>query len=357
MYKYNRFDILCIFSGAGKIEMYKQWLRGLKPDSSLYGFNYFLIKNINVRMADISYFFSKKFENKIRQIFGFNAIFYCYFWSIIQSDYVFASTALHMILFTAPFRFFSKTRWYVYNMNLNNLLGRHSGIKKSIILKSLKLADGIICLSSQQKNILIKNGLQSNKIEVVKFGIDKYFFKASSQDDGYILSVGKDNGRDYETLFKAFSDSKYRVVVVCLERNLVGLTVPDNFDIRYNLSYSEVLELYTKAKMVVVPAKNELNFFDGSDCSGQMSILDAMACAKPVLATYRAWMDDYFINNHNIFILPPEDPVALIKRVDEIFYDDALLKKVSINGRKLIDAELNSEFMANKILNIIKKRY
>lgn len=346
--------ILCIFSGGNKIAVFRNWLQGRVPDSPLLGYNFFLFSGLPVVMADFSYTNSIKAEQFIRRNFGFNSIFYCYFWSIIKADYVFASTALHMILFTAPFRFFSKTRWYVYNMNLSNLLSRHGGIKKRIILKSLKLADGIICLSSEQKNILLKNGLKSDKIKVVKLGVDKYFFKASPNNGDYILSVGKDNGRDYNTLFKALAGSKYRVIVVCLERNLTGLTVPDNFEIKYNLSYMEILELYAKSKLVVVPSKNELNFFDGSDCSGQMSILDAMACAKPVLATYRTWMDDYFIDGQNILLVPPEDPEILKNKIDQVFDDNNLLKKISDNSRKLIESDLNTEHMAKEIMKIIK---
>lgn len=351
--------MICIFSGSGKKQYFKNWLLGNFPDSPIFGYNFFLTSGFNVKLADFSYDFSFKLENFIRKYFGFNFIFLFYFFSIINSDVVFSSSALHMIILTKPFDFFwKKKKWYFLNINLSNLIRRNFGIKRRIILKSLNMCKRIICLSEQQKNDLLNFGVDKNKISVVKFGVDKNFFKGKVSDiplNKYILSVGRDNGRDYKTLVDSLGETKYNVIIVCSERNLKNIIIPSNFKIIYDADYIKLRSLYFNSKMVIVPSRNEDSFWDGSDCSGQTVILDAFASSRPVLATHRKWMNDYFENEKDIFIVPPENSFLIRKKVDEVFNDDKLLMDVARNARIRIDKDLNTEHMSKEIIKIINK--
>jgi hypothetical protein len=63
---------------------------------------------------------------------------------------------------------------------------------------------------------------------------------------------------------------------------LSGMTIPANVSVLYNRSYAEIRDLYARAQLVVIVSKDE-QVADGSDCSGQTVILDALAAGRRLL--------------------------------------------------------------------------
>ena len=77
-------------------------------------------------------------------------------------------------------------------------------------------------------------------------GSDGNFFKSqqstvNNQQSTIVLAVGRDHARDYETLFTAALElSDVEFVVICSQRNIEGLIVPENVKILLDLPYREV---------------------------------------------------------------------------------------------------------------------
>ncbi len=351
----NNKKIVFIYAGANRIAYFKEYLRGIVPDTALFGFNYIKNNNFKADVADISNDFSFKFEQIFRKLFGFNQVFLLYFFKIFKYDYIFSSVALNLLFFKGLFGR-PNNKWIVFNIHLTNLLKRSSRGKQKFISWILnKFSYKIICLSTWQKKFLISIGIPENKLSVVCFGTDKNFFYPTHENGDYILSVGRDNGRDYKTLIEAFKGSDIKVKIVCSKRNINNIIdLPKNIEIFYNLDYLTIRKLYQGARLVIVPSRNEDFYFDGSDCSGQMTILDAMACGKPVIASYRKWMDDYFVDNKDIFMVEPENCEILRSKFLSVFDNIEELNRIGSAARKLIEKRLNSEVMANSILETLK---
>ena len=87
--------------------------------------------------------------------------------------------------------------------------------------------------------------------------------------------------RDYDTFARAVDGLDARAVIVASERNLTDVTVPGNVELRLDVSYPELRELYAGASCVVLPTRRE-GYCYGADCSGQTVLLDAMAMGRPV---------------------------------------------------------------------------
>ena len=107
-----------------------------------------------------------------------------------------------------------------------------------------------------------------------------------------MLAVGRDMARDYGTFARAVVGLDARAVIVASERNLTDVTVPGNVELRLNVSYPELRELYAGAACVVLPTRRE-GYHYGADCSGQTVLLDAMAMGRPVVASERSTLSDY----------------------------------------------------------------
>jgi glycosyltransferase involved in cell wall biosynthesis len=347
--------ILFIYAGSNRKKDLLLWQEKKIPDTPLLSANHLKkIENFELNIADFSDQFGNKIEKLIRKFLGFNQIFLFYFFKLFRTDYVISPIALNLLILKTIFRL--KTRWIVINFNLNNLLNRSKGIKRQMILFALRNAYKIVCLSNHQRQILLDYGISSEKLKMVHFGVDKDFYQSSNYNEDYILSVGKDNGRDYDTLIKTAKNFREKFIIVCSKRNVISLheEIPKNVQIIFGANYTDLKELYIKAKLVVITTKAENKFFDGSDCSGQTVILDAMACGKPIIATHRKWMDDYFENGREIFIIDPENPEILVKKIEEIYSNVELLAKVSREARLAIEKKFNSEMMAMDLAKLLK---
>ena len=99
---------------------------------------------------------------------------------------------------------------------------------------------------------------------------------------GDVLAVGRDMARDYSTFAGALDGLDARAIIVASERNLTDVKLPDNVELRLDVSYpGSFRELYTGAACVVLPTRRE-GYHYGADCSGQTVLLDAMAMGRPV---------------------------------------------------------------------------
>lgn len=109
-------------------------------------------------------------------------------------------------------------------------------------------------------------------------GVDTNFFKPKKLKPKFdVLAVGRDPGRDYATLFHAIKNLPIKIKVICDPKNITGLTIPSNVTIDYAVSYLKVRQAYWQSKIVVIPTKPHT-------VSGQISLLEALACGKPIIA-------------------------------------------------------------------------
>lgn len=80
-----------------------------------------------------------------------------------------------------------------------------------------------------------------------------------------------------------------------------------------------------------------------------VSILEAMACGKPVVATKHRGCEDEVIDGCTGYLVEPKSVSQLAVRMMEILDDDGLAKKMGQSGRKRIE----EEFELNKSVSLI----
>lgn len=251
-----------------------------------------------------------------------------------------------------------KTRWLYVAINSSTLMRRHADhpVRLFLLKRFWASYTRIVCLSSEQIDDFVRLGIAREHLDFIPFGVDARFFQSaadSSQEEDLVVSVGRDAGRDYETLFKAAEHTNHSFVVVVGHKNIpLGTSIPPNVSVLYNRSLSEVRDLYRRARLVVVVSK-EGHIPEGSDCSGQTVVLDALAAGKAVIATHRSWVLDYFTPDEDLVVVAPGDSRAIAHAIDSLSQDAERRKRLAASGRGKVIARYTTQTFAESLLTLM----
>jgi glycosyltransferase involved in cell wall biosynthesis len=153
-----------------------------------------------------------------------------------------------------------------------------------------------------------------HRVEVITFGVDTEFWTPGDCPRGdHVLSVGWDNLRDYRTLSDA---STYPLKIVSrpsVQRELNGVRA----DVIGQPSCVQLRGLYREARVVAIVTR------DAMRPSGQISIMQAMACGRPVVMTRtRSKWSDKLVSGENCLLVPPGD-VRVLRDSIRFLWEDA----------------------------------
>lgn len=250
-----------------------------------------------------------------------------------------------------------KTKWIYVAMNSSTLIRRNANrpLRLFVLKKIWSNYAKIACLSTEQLEDFVKLGISREKLIFVPFGVDANFFAAGdlSKEEDLIVSVGRDAGRDYETLFKAAQLVNHPFTIVASARNIPTLRqVPENISVLYDKSLTEIRDLYKRARIVVIVSKDS-KIPEGSDCSGQTVILDALAAGKAVIATHRPWIADYFEAGKDLVVVEPHNPQVLADAINNLLNDVSKRERLARSGYDKVVAQYTTEDFAKNLLNIM----
>lgn len=133
----------------------------------------------------------------------------------------------------------------------------------------------------------------------------------SSLDEGYVLSAGR-TLRDYETLLAAAKHIARRILIVCGNGDLSGARVPENVEILREIPREIYLEKLRRCTLVALP------LLPTERSTGQVVMLEAMACGKPVVTTKSPGTADIVRDGENGRLVPPRDAHLLANAVNAL---------------------------------------
>jgi len=246
--------------------------------------------------------------------------------------------------------FHTKTKWLYIAMNSSTLIRRHVNhpMRRFLLIKFWKSYARIICIATEQMKDFTKLGISPQRLIFIPFGIDIKFFnlKETVLEEDIIVSCGRDEGRDYQTLFKVAERTRYQFVVIASHKNIpLNTKIPKNVTVLYDKKLTEVRTLYARARIIIVVSK-DIYIPDGSDCSGQTVVLEALAMGKPVIATNRPWINEYLISNKDIIVVKPNDTEALIHEIDFLWKSKETCERLKTSGYKKINLLYSTENFA-----------
>ncbi len=355
--------VLYIFAGERRAQI-ADWKAGKMPDSYLIGFNH--MKEFGVDAE----FIETDFINKVRKK-NFNLAALFLLPKLRNYDIVFGGSSL-VLPFIAKYLLRMKRPKFVwYNTFFTHALKRNAGgLKGFAVRKAIASLDGIVCPSTAQRDFLIEQGFDTSRLFLAENGVDVEFLQekenaapllpATHATNGagaagpFILSVGKDMGRDYKTLIEALRSLDLQARIVAFSRNMKGIeTVPKNITVGA-VPFADLIPLYKNASIVVIPTKKD-SHFDASDCSGQYALLEAMASGKAIIVSYRATLDDYVKDGQDALFVPAEDPQALRAAIERLQNDEPLRQKLGENAAKKAGSNFTTRLFAQKLAAVFQK--
>jgi glycosyltransferase involved in cell wall biosynthesis len=331
-------------------ELIAQWRAGTAPDTHLLGLNHLERFGIEAEAREPALdrhapFLPTRVRWHLREL--------TLPWELRDVQAVFTPLA-NVIALTARLRR-GQPPVVVYNFGLNTILRRAGRGRRRLLAASLGSTARVACLGpSQREELLELAGLEPEHVEVALHGVDHGFFAPTEQPrEQLVIAIGRDLARDYATLLRAVAPLDARVVCVALRRNVEGLDVPANVEIRERIPYAELRDLYGRASVAVV-ALRAADYPYGSEGSGVSAMLEAQAAATPLVATDRPIVRDYLHDGENGLVVAPEDADALRDAIVRALEDGALARKLGVAGRRVVEERHTMDDMAARLAPLLK---
>jgi len=229
--------------------------------------------------------------------------------------------------------------------------------------------DAVIAISKGVKKVLIRGGISSDSIEVIPSGIDfSPFEEVSSRDylrrefsfapDDYLVGIvahlADHKGHKYliqaTKVLKKHTD-KIKVIVVGegslkmeLNRQVRELKVED---IVYFLGFREdIPQILHSLDLFVLSS-----YLEGLGSS----ILDAMICRLPVVATKTGGIPEIVIHGETGFLVPPRSPSSLAKAILKLYENRELASRLGQRGYEIAHKKFSAAAMAERTIELYER--
>jgi glycosyltransferase involved in cell wall biosynthesis len=183
-------------------------------------------------------------------------------------------------------------------------------------------------------------GAYGPRVEFVSFGVDTEHFRPDPgvppEDD--VVSVGADPRRDFSLLLElARRRPEWTFRIVASADNAQALRpFPANVRLEVDVPFGRIRECLFRARVVALPVRE--NTYSGATTT----LLQAMACAKPVVVTRTAAIEHgyHLEDGANCRLVPPGDLAALEHAVTGVLDDHWLATGMGMRARKTVEGNL-----------------
>ena len=204
------------------------------------------------------------------------------------------------------------------------------------------------------ENLIHDCGVSEDQVEVIPIGVDldiwPYAPPVMKPDKVNILFVGGQFSRKGGNLLlsvfqKHFADK----AILHLVTKEPPPDLPASVQTYTNLNPNdgELQKIFAKADVFVLPTRADMSPF---------VIIEAMATGKPVIATEIADVPNVVRHNETGFLISVDDEEMLRQRLQELLQNPEKRLAMGKRGREIVEAELNAEVGAKRVLAAMKNR-
>lgn len=345
-------NVLYLFAGRRKQDEEK-YRQGAMPDTYLVGLNRLAQHGIAATYIE------NRFSELLRRV-SFNLANLPSLFAAGKYAIVFSGTNPVLVFLHKALMRNQRTKWVIYNTFLTNMLKRNQGnLAGKLVRASLWRTVAIIHPSTVQRDFLVQQGFPKEQQLYLPYGVDREFVdrhrgRPTLVKTPYIMSAGKDMGRDYQTLVDAVRGLDVQLYIGASPRNFADVkNIPDNVHISF-YTPADLVTMYEHAAFVVIPTHRE-DQLDSSDCSGQYVLLESMMSGKAVIASDRSTIYDYVTPDTHAVLVEPENAQALRSAIQKLLDEPERAERLGKAARAKAEEEFTTERFSAGLADIFKK--
>ncbi len=321
---------------------------GLAPDSTLLGQNHLAEHGVDGRLVDLGALDPDQPSGRIL----WHARELALPWRLRGFDVAFTPL---VNLFPVAARVRRRPRIVTIEYGHALIYERSGAARRSLIRAALRSAARVICLGRwQHEHAVERIGLDRERVVTLPVPIDERFFSPQpyASSEPFVLTVGKDDARDFATFGAAVDGLDAQVQVVAPPRILRNVSLPANARAGV-VSHVELRNLYARAAAVIVPQRRDGHLY-GSEGAGITAVLEGAASARPLVVSERALLRDYVTDGENALVVPAEDPAALRAAIERVLGDAALGERLGAAGRARVERTHTTRGFASLLAPILE---
>ena len=235
----------------------------------------------------------------------------------------------------------------------------------------LKNSNGFHCVGNQEKESLVKLGVNPNKIQVIdnsimvdgKKNIKKTeIFKKidlSQNKDPFLITIGRiDPKKGLELLLLTFSKllKKYKNLILVIVgtgnkqyvktiKHLVDeLNIQDSVKFTGYVTEAEKIELLSSARLFVTTSQSDIH---------TTTAIEALAIGKPVVITKNSDFPE--IDDYQAGITVESTHESIFNAISELLDNETKIQKFSDNAKRLVEEKFLLENQIDKYENMFRE--
>jgi len=235
----------------------------------------------------------------------------------------------------------------------------------------LKNSNGFHCVGNQEKESLVKLGVNPNKIQVIDNAImvdDKKNIKKteifkkidlSQNKDPFLITIGRiDPKKGLELLLLTFSKllKKYKNLILVIVgtgnkqyvktiKHLVDeLNIQDSVKFTGYVTEAEKIELLSSARLFVTTSQSDIH---------TTTAIEALAIGKPVVITKNSDFPE--IDDYQAGITVESTRESIFNAISELLDNKTKIQKFSDNAKRLVEEKFLLENQIEKYENMFSK--
>ena len=223
--------------------------------------------------------------------------------------------------------------------------------------------DCFICASEAIRTMLVGDGVPARRTVTVHEGIDLARVKAAPPAElhkelwlphdapivGNVAALVPHKGQKYliDAVARLLRDEPDTRLVIAGEGELQAALVQQ---IRHHHLEKHVILAGFRPDILSVHKAFDVFVMSSVTEGLGTSLLDAMACARPVVATSVGGIPEVVVDGETGFLVPPRDPQALAAAIGRLVSDRGLREKMGAAGRARVEAAFSAEHMVRNTL-------
>lgn len=227
--------------------------------------------------------------------------------------------------------------------------------KRAAARANFAMADGHIAYSQQQIDLWkSRYDVPDDRFTFLPYCIDTAFLQRKAPRGSprpYVLAVGRDMGRSFDTLVDAMDGLGLDLKLVTLPYLLRTIdTSRPWIEVHQHIPYDSLLQLYADALLVAIPLKRDVTY-----PSGIRGLLEALTLGKAVVSTRTNVLEEYVKEGEGVVYVDADSASSMRAAIERIRDDEALRRQLECAGTDVVKERYDMSRFATLLDGYLKR--